>query len=135
MSAFFIFRLGFTGAGGMGAMIWRVMFYEPSHLDGWTYMIPGTVGSLWLCIAGDSANSKALQTETFSCSQQRLNYVPEMRTKIDFCIHIVLNILICCLKKRQVRIQWFRLEPSLSNMWVASTSRTAIVHETAVQWT
>jgi len=46
MSAFFIFRLGFTGAGGMGAMIWRVMFYEPSHLDGWTYMIPGTVGSL-----------------------------------------------------------------------------------------
>jgi hypothetical protein len=48
MYAFFIFRLGFTGAGGMAAMIWRVMFYEPSHLDGWTCMIPGTVGSLLL---------------------------------------------------------------------------------------
>lgn len=45
MCACFIFRLGFTD-GGMGAMIWRVMFYEPSHLDGWTCIIPGMVWSV-----------------------------------------------------------------------------------------
>ncbi|KAG0526778.1 hypothetical protein BDA96_06G175500 [Sorghum bicolor] len=75
-------------AGGMGAMIWRVMFYEPSHLDGWTCIIPGIRPVLYDCIAGDSANSKAFQSEAFSCSQQCLNYAPEMRTTIGFCIHI-----------------------------------------------
>lgn len=116
-----------------GDVLWAK---SPRRLD-LHYSRYGMVGSLWLCIAGDSANSKAFQTETLVVANNVSTTFLKMRTKTEFCIiHIVLNILYVVWKRTGqnpvVQVGAKSLQQDLPRQ---STSRTAIIHETAVQWT